>query len=514
MIRLTMVAVLGLVAVSPLLARGEDAAVVAGDLGKKLDEAVSAAVGPDFWGSVLVARDGEILLARGYGFADYRERPNTPATLFELASASKQVAAVAILHLCRKKKLSPEQTLGSIFKEVPGDKRDITVHQLLTHTSGISGRIGVPYDSTIARKEYVKAMLAKPLASAPGTKFEYCNVGYALLAAVVEEVSRKSFEDYVRKNLFKPAKLDDTGFIGDRELIRSERVSHRKKGRIPDATAANWHWGWGYRGMGGVVTTVLDLLKWDRALRGEKILSDEWKKILYTPVRAGYACGWKVDTTERGTRKAHHSGGVAGYGVNVVRYLEEDVAIFVLSNGGRGAFAATGAAERVLFPPVQLTATIDFSPYEPVREGIYDLPQTITFKVERAGGSLVLRVKDGDHTVLEIRAPVGYGQKLITSLTQAIAAREADDDGGAAKTEAGLYLQAYNCPVKLLMLCQQLRFDILPEYRGRKEDGTPVVDRRVLLRLVDERYGWPFMAKLNVAAARALLVELRSAHEE
>ncbi len=495
------------------IAVGEDSTkpVILGDLGGRLDQAVRTSGGADFWGSVLVARGEEILLANGYEFADYQQLPNTPATLFELASASKQVAATAILHLCQKKKLKLDDTLGDIFKAVPEDKKAITVHQLLTHTSGISGRIGVPYASRLTRREYVPQMLAKPLSTEPGTKFEYCNVGYALLAAIVEEVSHKSFEDYVSRNLFKPAKLVDTGFIGDPKLIRSERVSARKGGGLPDATAANWHWGWGYRGMGGVVTTVLDLLRWDRAMRGDRILNEEYRKILYTPQREGYACGWKVETTIRGTRKAHHSGGVAGYGINLVRYLEEDVAIFVLSNDGRAAHSVTAALERLLFPPPRLAATIDLESYVVPKSRILALPETVKFQARAVDGKLFFCVRDGRVRPLEVSAPIGYAGKLIDSLKLAIAAREADDDLAPAKVEAGFYLQPYDHSATILELDEALSLEIRPEYRGRGEGGEEVVDKRILLILEDRRYGWPFMAKLNVTAGKELLAELESA---
>ncbi|MDP6408272.1 MAG: serine hydrolase domain-containing protein [Planctomycetota bacterium] len=316
--------------------------------GEALDQAVQR-VGDDFWGAVLVARKDEILLAKGYGFADYEDTPNTPRTLFELASASKQVAAAAILHLEQKKKLSVSHTLECFFEDVPEDKQEIQLHHLLTHTSGISGKIGVPYASPLVRKAYVKQMLAEPLSSAPGERFEYCNVGYALLAAVVEVASKKSFEEYVEANLFKPAKMKDSGFIGDRDLVKSKRVSTRKTEEPGKWTASKWHWGWGYRGMGGVVTTVYDLWAWDRALRAKKILKKRALKALYEPALEGYAYGWRISPSPRGTRKAQHSGSVAGYGTNVVRYLEDDACVFVLSNDPKGAHEVSAELERVLF---------------------------------------------------------------------------------------------------------------------------------------------------------------------
>jgi len=486
-----------------------DAPIVAGELGRQLEAAVAKAGGPGFWGAVLVAKDGEILLAKGYGSADYGKTPNTPLTLFELASASKQIAAAAILHLRQRKKLEVTDSIGRFFKDLPEDKKAVTVHHLLTHTAGLSGRIGVPYASTIGRPAYIKSMLAKPLVAKPGEKFAYSNVGYALLAAIVEEVTGKTFEEYCERNLFRPAKMTDTGFINDRDLIRTGRASTRKTKEPGAWTAAKWHWGWGYKGMGGVVTTVHDMNRWDRALRDDRVLSEESKKLLFTPAQRGYAYGWKIDTTARGTRKAHHSGGVAGYGVNVVRYLEEDGFICVLGNDGRKAFAITAAVESLLFPPVRLAATIDVKPYELGNPPILKLPKDVTWRASGDGKAFRLSLRQGRHTVVEIRTPPGHAARLIDMLTRAIAARKAEDDGSPAATEASLYLQPYPSLFPRFTLTEKLTLEVNPEYRHR--DG---VDKRVHLVLKDGHYGqWPMMALLNVAAARELLAAIRKAVE-
>lgn len=489
----------------------ETEAVVQGELGAELDAAVRDAGGADFWGAVLVARGGEVLLAQGYGFADYGDEPNTPATLFELASASKQIAAAAILRLEQKGKLAVTDTLDAFFDDVPEDKRGIQLHHLLTHTSGLSGRVGVPYASTLSRDRYVERMLATELVAAPGEAYEYCNVGYALLAAVVEEVSKQDFERYVEKELFKRAGMKDSGFIGDRDLVRSRRNSVRRTestGEAGEWTASDWHWGWGYRGMGGVVSTVHDLLRWDRALRGDAVLGEEAKARLYTPYKAGYAYGWQVDVTDRGTRKVHHSGGVAGYGVNVVRYLEDDVCLFVLSNDGGAAHAVTGALERLLFEPVELAVTIDHGPYDLGESRIVKLPAELSWRALRREGRLVLQLLDADHAPLEVRAPLLFAARLRTQLEQAIAAREADDDGGPPAFEAGLYLQRYRSSPRV-ELSEDLEVAIEPAYYGVDESGQRVVDRRVLFVVRDPRNGmWPCLAKMNVAAARQLLAEL------
>src|SRR5262245_10023396 len=225
---------------------------IATALGKQIDEAVAAATDGDFWGTLLVVRGGQIELAKGYGFRDYESKPNTPDTLFEIASTSKQVTATAILRLEQQKRLKTSDSIAKYFKDTPADKTAITIDQLLHHTAGLDPDIGVAYSWVGSRDEYLAVILKKPLIGTPGAKFFYSNVGYALLAAIVEVVTGRPFEDYVRKELFAPAGLVDTGFVQDEALVKSDRVTKRHSDvGDPDWTAAKWFYGWGYRGMGG-----------------------------------------------------------------------------------------------------------------------------------------------------------------------------------------------------------------------------------------------------------------------
>jgi CubicO group peptidase (beta-lactamase class C family) len=327
--------VLALAAPPESHAKGKPAAP-AGDpkLVSAIDAAVVASGGADFWGTVLVADRGKVVFAKGYGFADYEKVPNAPDTLFELASTSKQFTAAAILRLEQQKRLRTNDSILEFFPEAPKDKKKVTLDHLLHHTAGLDPNLGVPYAWQGTRDRWLAEVLGPPLVAPPGEEFAYSNVGYALLAAVVEVVAKADFEDHVRKELFAPAKLTDTGFIGDDRLVRSPRVTKRAcDDCLPDWTAAKWWYGWGYRGMGGVVSTALDLVAWDRALRGTKVLGEAAKKKLYEPHLDRYACGWLVDRGERGGTKVSHSGGVRGYAVQYARWLEDDVVVVVLSNG-------------------------------------------------------------------------------------------------------------------------------------------------------------------------------------
>jgi CubicO group peptidase (beta-lactamase class C family) len=330
----------------------KDPTVVEGELGKDLDRAVTEKA-KEFWGAVLVARQGKVVLAKGYGFQDYKETPNTPVSLFEIASTSKQFTAAAILKLESEGKLKTTDSITRFFTDIPADKKKITVHHLLTHTSGLVGGGGLSYASTVDRDGAVKEWLKDPLDFQPGEKFQYSNRGYGLLAAVVEVASGKTFEEYMKSKIFDPAGLTDTGFVKG-EGFDVKRVTVRKSDETP-GTASDWFWGWGYRGMGGVVTTVYDLLKWDRALRTEKILKKSSLEKYYTPEKetghfsAKYACGWEVETTPRKTTRVFHTGGVAGYKCQIIRYLDEDAVIIVLTNDKNEPVGIAEELSRIVF---------------------------------------------------------------------------------------------------------------------------------------------------------------------
>jgi CubicO group peptidase (beta-lactamase class C family) len=469
----------------------------------RIDRAVQQATHGRFWGAVLVGKGGEVVFAKGYGFQDYDEIPNTDRTLFEIASTSKQVTCAAVLRLRMEHKLKLDDTLDRFFKKVPRDKRTITVRQLMNHTSGISPDLGIPYGSTMSRAEMVRHHLAAPLESEPGAKFAYSNAAYAMLAAVVEEASGRKFEDYCRARLFKPAGMRDTGFVGDRKLGRG-RVSERRGKRMPTATATDWHWGWGYRGMGGVVSTVRDLWLWDRALRGDKVLDDAAKADFYKPALEGYAAGWKVDTTWSGTTKVHHSGGVHGYACDYVRYLEDDLVIVVLGNAETSPHAVSGAIERLFVKAPPITASFDVSPYELNRYGAALFPGTARWVVRKKDGVVMVVLEDAatKHAIAKVRLPTAAARKLRADLKRHLSGRTPRGD---TSMHAGAYLGSYR-PAGGKLELRDLEIVLKPRYEGTDKNGRPVVDERLTLILVDtKRRQWPLMAQMAVESARSLL---------
>jgi CubicO group peptidase (beta-lactamase class C family) len=191
-------------------------AVVRGELGRRLDEqATRYAYLGVFHGALLVARGDTVILHKGYGLAD-QERcvPVTTRTVFDVASIAKSFAAAAVLRLEADGRLRVEAPIGEYLPDVPPDKRAITLHHLLTHTSGLPRDVGLPSRdlSPEERDHMVRAILALPLRSAPGRRHVYSNAGYTLLAAIVERVAGLAFTAVVLEGLLRRGGMTRTGW--------------------------------------------------------------------------------------------------------------------------------------------------------------------------------------------------------------------------------------------------------------------------------------------------------------
>ena len=313
----------------------DDSAVVKGELGKMLEKTFLQKKhyppeGPS--GIVLVAKGGEILLAKGYGvFDEKKQLPMRADSIWDWASVSKQWTAAAILKLEMQKKIGVDWPLTKVYAEAPKDKAGVTIKHLLDHTSGIQHdpdfrALGVnPFD----RDAVVRAILALPMRSAPGSKWEYSNVAYFLLGAVIEKVSGKSYESYMIDEIFRPAGMKDASIIGDPSLDL-KRVPNDKRGQsAPFAYGPKLSWG--YRGAGAVMASARDVVAWDRALRGKKLLSEEAKKKLFAPGANDYALGWFVKK-EGDRTAASHTGAVGEIKTGLWRGLDEDIVCAVAFN--------------------------------------------------------------------------------------------------------------------------------------------------------------------------------------
>ncbi|MBD3412901.1 MAG: serine hydrolase [Candidatus Aminicenantes bacterium] len=330
------------------------------NLTAKLEEYMLYAEKAGFSGSVLVAKDSEILMAQGYGWADKENKiPFTASTVSSIGSVTKQFTGAGILKLQMMGKIRHQDPITKYFKDVPEDKKDITLHHLLTHTAGFPGAIGPDFDP-VSRDEFIEMAMQTDLKRKPGTLYEYSNVGYSLLGIIIELVSGKPYEQFLFEHLFFPAGMTQTGYlIPDWD---KNKLAHGYRGDRDWGTLLDHPWldsgpGWHLRANGGILSTVQDMYKWHKALEGTEVLGEKEKHLFYHPhVREGedadsfYGYGWALFTTPRDTKLIAHNGGNPYFSADFLRYVDEDVVILVLANtNSYRAWKVSEALARVVF---------------------------------------------------------------------------------------------------------------------------------------------------------------------
>ena len=306
------------------------------NLTPKFERYMDAAVKVDgFSGSVLVSRGGETLFAHGYGQANIElQVPNTPRTKFRIGSITKQFTAMAIMILAEQGKLKLDDPSGKYVEDAPKTWEKVTIHHLLTHTSGIFDITSDPdFEKLMSRPETLRSLIArfrdKPVAFAPGERFAYCNSGYILLGAVIEKTSGMSYEAFLNKSIFGPLGLKDTGYDHPETIIPNRAAGYERAGdglKNPDYIHMSQPFS-----AGGLYSTVEDLARWDRALSDGKLISKESYVRLFTPGKGGYAYGWMVGTLS-GRKEIEHGGSINGFKSQIVRYHDQKVCVVVLCN--------------------------------------------------------------------------------------------------------------------------------------------------------------------------------------
>jgi CubicO group peptidase (beta-lactamase class C family) len=318
---------------APATPVGIDDARVQGELAERVDRYLVDEAKAGFNGSVLIAKDGRIVLHKGYGWADRDHAERVAVTTpFWIASISKQFAAAAVLGLEEQGRLSLQDSVAKFFPSAPPDKRGITLHQLLTHTSGLARNYAA--DGITDRGAATKAIFAQPLARKPGEGFGYTNDAYNLVAAIVEISSNQPYEQYIRDQLLTPAGLAHTGFWGPAD---HPQVAAIVGGQFPDSGVVRPNWG--FRGAVGMYSTTGDLYRWYLALEDGRVLAEENAGRLMTPYvtrgTTGVSYGWFVSETPRGTTSIWTRGYEDfGHGAVLVNFPQEQVVISVTSNSG------------------------------------------------------------------------------------------------------------------------------------------------------------------------------------
>jgi CubicO group peptidase (beta-lactamase class C family) len=293
----------------------------------------------EFSGAILVARDGKPIIHKGYGQASIELNvPNTSQTVFRIASVTKQFTATAVMMLQERGKLHVTDSICDHLADCPEAWKAVTVHHLLTHTSGIVTYMSLPEFRTtlwepLEHEKLIDLFRNLPLESAPGEKFLYNNSGYYLLGVLIERLTGETYEDFLDKNILGPLGMANSGFDAGYRIIPNLATGYS---RIDGMVTRNALTGFNAYSAGALFSTCEDLLKWDRALYTDQIISLESRDAMFTPFSSAiedvpYGYGWWVGTFQ-GTRQIFHGGGIFGYGAFFSRFPEMDATVIALSN--------------------------------------------------------------------------------------------------------------------------------------------------------------------------------------
>ena len=247
-----------------------------------------------FSGAVLVAKDGKILLCKAYGMANLEhDIPNKIDTKFKIASMTKSFTAMAIMQLQEMGKLAVQDSLAKYIPDYPRGK-EITIHQLLTHTSGVPHHAAGQYDKQEKIQQYtletrIALFKNKPLDFNPGEKFGYSDYGYILLTYIIEKASGETYEQFLKEYIFDPLSMQNTGYDDYKRIIKNRASGYTLFGTNADYIDMSF-----LSGAGALYSTVQDLYRWDQALYTDKLISKKSLDTMFTPFKDNTGYGWGV----------------------------------------------------------------------------------------------------------------------------------------------------------------------------------------------------------------------------
>lgn len=317
----------------------------------KIDDLMSTYAKYDqFNGSVLVAEKGKIIYKKGFGLANKEWGiPNQPDTKHRLGSITKQFTAMLIMQLVEEGKLKLHAPIATYLPNYPKHAADkITIHHLLEHSAGIPNFVSFrEFYSKNSRnhftpEKFIKVFADSTLQFSPGKKFKYSNSGYFLLGYIIEKVSGKSYEEMLQEFIFKPLKMNNTGYDNHHTILKKRASGYEKSG----ASYVNAN----YLDMsipyaaGALYSTVEDLFLWDRALYSNVLVSEKSRKLIFKPHistgRRNYGYGWsigyeKIEGTKDSVNVIEHGGAIDGFHTFITRIPKNEQLIVLLSNTGK-----------------------------------------------------------------------------------------------------------------------------------------------------------------------------------
>lgn len=323
----------------------------------RLEAAFDALQAQGFSGYVAVTHEGEIVFERGYGAANPQSgAPFTRDTRIDMGSVVKTHTGLMAAQLIEDGVLDPDMTLGQVFENVPEDKTDITLHQLLTHSAGMPGAVASD-DEPIDRDEFLRRAFAAPLRYEPGTAYQYSNTGFSLAAAIIETVTGRRYEDILLDDFLLPAGIEQTGYDRSYDMAQPPAdMAFTADGQALHEVAWGGHApGWALFGNGAMFTTIGEMIDWRAAIHAGELFTPTALERAQTPyVREGanapswYGYGTVIENSPDFGRIHWHNGGNGYESAYWGEYADADYAIFVATNqleidGDHAAMAATGA---------------------------------------------------------------------------------------------------------------------------------------------------------------------------
>jgi len=320
------------------------------DKAAKIDKLVSTfAEYGRFNGSVLVAEKGEVVFKKGFGLANMEwDIPNQADTKHRLGSITKQFTSMLVLQLVQEGKLKLDVPITTYLPGYPKKNGDIiTLHHLLTHTSGIPDYTSFPdffkdkSRDPIIPAEFINLFAASALDFKPGERFQYSNSGYFLLGVIIEKVTGKTYEQVLQENILTPIKMANTGYDHHNTLLKNRASGYEKIGRT--YTNANYLEMSVPFSAGALYSTVEDLYLWDQALYTEKLLSKKYMDLLFgkyvSEGRDYYGYGWfigeiRIGNTNEQSQTIFHGGGINGFNTLITRIPADKSFIVLLNNTG------------------------------------------------------------------------------------------------------------------------------------------------------------------------------------
>jgi D-alanyl-D-alanine carboxypeptidase len=373
-------------------------AAVSGARADEIDDYVTAKMGrqhiPGL--SLAVLKDGKPVKVKGYGVSNLElDTPATPESIYMIGSLSKQFLAAGIVLLNKEGKVGLDDSIRKYLPDAPETWQSITVRHALTHTAGLV-RESPAFDPVKPQSDadLIKAAYAVPLASKPGEKHDYSNLGYYVLAEIIHRAAQKPWPQYLHERIFAPLGMNAT-----RTTTVEELVPHRVDGyEWNDGKYRNGETLIGVRPSGAFLSSIQDMAKWDAALYTDEPFSQQQREMMWTPVKLNdgsekpYGFGWVVGQVGK-HRQVHHAGTLGGFRAEMTRFVDDRLTVIVLTNAGQALPEQIALGVAALYIPDLLPKRNAVKLPTDVLDaytGQYQLPGGRVMNVTRSDGKLLL----------------------------------------------------------------------------------------------------------------------------